>query len=208
MLTKRYLSSTKNLGPLLERIVDGVAPDKFTVEYLQSMGFTSSNDRAFIPLLKELGFLSPDSTPTARYLTYRDRSRSKTVMAAALREAYGDVFHIREYPTTNDRSAVEGLFRSKLNSTDRVAKLQTMTFYALLDHADLQATDPGPAANVDLVTPARDADEAMPQDVEVPHKAATLTTQLHYTIQVHLPATKDIEVFNAIFRSLRENLLS
>jgi hypothetical protein len=30
---------------------------------------------------------------------------------------------------------------------------------------------------------------------------------LHYNIQIHLPATKDIEVFNAIFKSLKEHLL-
>jgi len=31
---------------------------------------------------------------------------------------------------------------------------------------------------------------------------------LGYTINLHLPATSDIAVFNAIFKSLRENLLS
>ena len=30
---------------------------------------------------------------------------------------------------------------------------------------------------------------------------------LHYNIQIHLPATKDVEVYNAIFKSLREHLL-
>jgi len=33
------------------------------------------------------------------------------------------------------------------------------------------------------------------------------TAGLHYNIEIHLPATKDIEVFNAIFHALRENLL-
>lgn len=30
---------------------------------------------------------------------------------------------------------------------------------------------------------------------------------LHYNIQIHLPATKDIEVYNAIFKSLKEQLI-
>jgi hypothetical protein len=30
---------------------------------------------------------------------------------------------------------------------------------------------------------------------------------LHYNIEIHLPATKDIEVFNAIFKSLRDHLI-
>lgn len=44
MLTKRYLVTTKNLNPILKKIVDGVAPAKFTTEHLKSIGFGSSND--------------------------------------------------------------------------------------------------------------------------------------------------------------------
>ncbi len=34
-----------------------------------------------------------------------------------------------------------------------------------------------------------------------------LSTEFHYTIQIHLPASKEIEAYNAIFKSLREHLL-
>ena len=30
---------------------------------------------------------------------------------------------------------------------------------------------------------------------------------LHYNIQIHLPATKDIEVYNAIFKSIKDHLI-
>jgi hypothetical protein len=208
MLTKRYLLSTKNLSPILNKIIDGVAPPKFNLEHLKSISFASSTDRGIIPLLKDLGFLSADGAPLPRYHNYRDRSRSKAVMAEALREAYEDVFHIREVPTDGDRSAVEGLFKSKHNSTDKVAQLQAMTFYALLKLADMKA----PAtAHIVPESVRRDADSEVPKPEDAPlpePPSSRLSTELHYTIQVHLPATKDIEVFNAIFRSLRENLLS
>lgn len=130
-------------------------------------------------------------------------------MADALREAYEDVFHIREHPTPADRGAIEGLFKSKHNSTDKVAQLQAMTFFALLQAADLKATDQGGAAIPE--TAKREAPRGRTNESdessELPGQPR-LTTELHYTIQVHLPATKDIEVFNAIFRSLRDNLLS
>lgn len=213
MLTKRYLVSTKNLDDILKKIVDGVAPTKFTTEHLKSIGFASSADRAIIPLLKDLGFLSGDGSPMSRYNEYRDRSRSKAVMADALRDGYDDVFHIREIPTESDRPAVEGLFKSKHNSTDRVAQLQAMTFYALLKHADMKASSIGPKVPENLVRVEEppigvDLHGAPTPERELAPSGARLTTELHYTIQVHLPATKDIEVFNAIFRSLRENLLS
>ncbi len=31
---------------------------------------------------------------------------------------------------------------------------------------------------------------------------------LHYNIQIHLPATKDVEVYNAIFKALREHVFN
>lgn len=209
MLTKRYLISTKNLNPIMNKIVDGVAPPKFNVDHLKSMGFSSSTDRGIIPLLKDLGFLSAEGVPLPRYHAYRDRSRNKAVMAEALREAYEDVFHIREVPTAADRSAIEGLFKSKHNSTDKVAQLQAMTFYALLGLADMKAPAASPvlpdASRPDV---ANEEDNKKQEAQEPGAPVARLNTELHYTIQVHLPATKDIEVFNAIFRSLRENLLS
>lgn len=210
MLTKRYLPSTKNLSGILNKVVDGVAPPKFTTDHLKSIGFASSGDRGVIPLLKDLGFLSADGTPTPRYLEYRDRSRSRAVMAEALREAYEEIFHIREIPTSADRGAIEGLFKSKHNSTDRVAQLQAMTFYALLGEADLKAGSFAPSMPklVSQAPPPPDAESVSVNGASSAPELRRLTTELHYTIQVHLPATKEIEVYNAIFRSLRENLLS
>lgn len=206
MLTKRYLPSVKNVPVFFSKIVEGTAPDKFSVDHLKAIGLTSSNDRPLLPLAKDLGFLTPEGSPTPRYHAYRDKSRSKAVMAEALREAYADVFHVSERPTTADRGAVEGLFKSKNNSSDRVAQLQASSFYALLALADMDAESPGGGAE-DTNLPRIEPHSVVPSAAG-PAASPTLTTELHYTIQVHLPATKDLEVYNAIFRSLRENLLS
>ena len=34
-----------------------------------------------------------------------------------------------------------------------------------------------------------------------------ITTEMHYNIQIHLPETRDITVYDAIFKSLKEHLL-
>jgi hypothetical protein len=57
MLTKRYMTSVKNLSKIMEKIVEGTAPKKFTISHLKSIGFTSSNDVGVIGLLKDLGFV-------------------------------------------------------------------------------------------------------------------------------------------------------
>ena len=139
MLTKRYLTSVKNLPAIMAKIVEGTAPKKFTIAHLKSIGFPSSNDRGMLALLKDLGFLSDDGAPSRRYHDYRDASRSPAIMAEALREAYEDLFHISERPGPSHRAAIEGKIKSALNVSDRVARESASTFLALLRLADLDA---------------------------------------------------------------------
>jgi hypothetical protein len=161
-------------------------------------GFHSTNDRAFIALLKALSFLTADGKPTQRYHDYRDHSRSKVVLGQALRDAYGDIFLIKEHPSAADKAAIEGKFKSFHNVSDNVAGLMTKTFLGLLAQADLRAK-PAPAEAPSA--PAVPRDESTEEVVPVSRSAT-----LHYNIQIHLPATKDVEVYNAIFKSLKEHL--
>jgi hypothetical protein len=172
---------------------------------LKDWGFRSSNDRSFLPFLKALGFLSPDGKPTQRYHAYRDHSRSKEIMGEALREAYGDLFLIKSQPTTADRAAIEGKFKSFHNASDNVAQLMTKTFFALLALADISAASKPP-----VKTEKKHTDESAPIPPVQPSPGSTTfaPTGLHYNIQIHLPATKDVEVYNAIFKSLKEHLLA
>ena len=73
-LTDAYLSQTKNLGAILDAIRGAQAPEKFTVRFLEQLGFKSTNDRNIIGVLKGLGFLDDSGTPTQRYFEYLDET--------------------------------------------------------------------------------------------------------------------------------------
>ncbi|HEU0014251.1 MAG TPA: DUF5343 domain-containing protein [Longimicrobium sp.] len=203
MLSSRYMVTNKNLPAILQKIVEGAAPEKFTVAHLKGLGFTSSNDQGVLPLLKDLKFLSADGTPTPRYHRYRDKSQSRRVLGEALREAYEDLFHINEHLSDADKQAVVGRFKSTHNVTDLVAERQAATFLSLLKLADLPKS--GATREPDIAPPSPPTEPK----VERPHQpvVASAFAGLRYNIEVHLPATKDIEVYNAIFKSLREHLL-
>jgi hypothetical protein len=143
-LSNSYVQVYGQLGDFFRRIAEAQAPEKFTTQYLKDLGLGSSNFRAVIPLLKSLGFLTPEGAPANRYLEYRNTARSRRVMAEALREAYGDLFTIRASPTDADRELIEGKFRSAHNATPITAKLMASTFYSLLELADL--SDPSSEA--------------------------------------------------------------
>jgi len=203
-LINSYVQVYGQLPAFFKKIADGQAPDKFSRQYLKDLGFASSNFHAVIPLLKSLGFLSPDGTPTARYHEYRNTARSARVMGQALKEAYSDLFTIKARPIESDRELIEGKFRSAFNATPITSKLMASTFYALLGLADL--TD-----STDLESKRKETEEQLkvtiPPTPEKRPEKATSGPSLHYNIQIHLPATKDVEVYNAIFKSLKGHLL-
>lgn len=203
-LTNAYTEGYGKLGDFFNKLRDGQAPPQFTQQFLIDMGFKSTKQRAYIPLLKALGFLTPDGKPTVRYKDYRDHSQSRKIMGEAIKEAYADIFFIKEHPLPAHNSIVEGKFKSYHNASDNVALNMRRTFFALLELADLsQKNNPKTIPDVE--------DEAAPFGE---HQFTTQASQpiqmntpgLHYNIQVHLPATKDIEVYNAIFKSLKEHL--
>jgi hypothetical protein len=71
--------------------------------------------------------------------------------------------------------------------------------------ADL-STEPSAAPKSDPVV--RNSNGEGQPDHKVNHSnKVTHGASLHYNIQIHLPATKDIEVLNAIFKSLKEHLI-
>jgi len=202
-LSAKYTVAPTRIPDLFAQVRDGQAPERVTQQLIKDWGFKSSNDRSLIPLLKALGFLSPDGKPTTRYHDYRDHSRSKTVMAEALREAYEDIFLIKAHPTDGDKAAITGKFKSFHNVSDNVATLMRRNFYTLLPLADL-GSKPKKSETGDASTSAA---EQTTTETESARPGLPGATGLHYNIQIHLPATKDVEVYNAIFKSLREHLV-
>ena len=211
MLATKYMSTIKNIPKIFDKIKQGTAPAKFTVAHLTGLGFSSSNDRSILGVLKELGFLSADGAPTDRYHAYRDSSKSEFVMAEALRDAYQDLFHINENITETDRDAVVGKFKSAHNATDLVAERQARTFFALLKLADIKKKAPTKKAPLQTDTQAstekvipdnENVDRSRENGVNLPEFSG-----LRYNIEIHLPPTKDPEVYNAIFKALKEHLL-
>lgn len=208
-LTDSYVQVYGQLADFFRRVADGQAPDKFTRQYVKDLGFASSNFHAVIPLLKSLGFLTAEGVPTNRYHEYRNSARSRRVMGEALREAYGDLFTIKAKPTDADRALIEGKFKSVHNTSPNLAKLMSNTFYSLLDLADLSSptsTEARPEAKPGEKPPEPAQSLPKPPPETIP-PARPHPPTLHYNIQIHLPATKDVEVFNAIFKSLKEHLL-
>jgi hypothetical protein len=217
-LPKAYLTSTRNVEPILTAIQQGQAPRQFTTRFLAGLGFKSSSDRLMIGVLKGLRFLDDNGAPLQRYFEYLDQGQSQRVLAEGIREAYADLYELNNTAHELSRADIRGKMKTLTQGqyTDSVLDKMVATFLALAKHADFAAAAPAsPPPEV------REEDET--QEFEAgPDLGEELgaTSRRHrrrppvelgglvYNIQIQLPESRDPAVYDALFSSLRIHLLS
>lgn len=196
-----YMHSVKNLPDIFEKLTDAGVPGRFSHEFLKQLGFTSSNDRAFPSVLRALRFVDDNGVPTDRYKQYRDPAISRAVMAEALRDAYSDLFKVNQRAQDLTNPQLTGAVKRITGRTDSVSQKVATTFKGLAKLADWDATVVAAPEEPEEPTAAD-----TPEVATVPTAPSTGTLPaLHHDIHIHLPATSDVKVFDAIFRSLREH---
>ncbi|MBG6207653.1 hypothetical protein IWQ49_002309 [Labrenzia sp. EL_126] len=207
-----YMLSPGVIPKILEKIQNARRPERFTQDFLETkLGQSGGSSRPIIPLLKRMGFLGSDGVPTTLYDQYRNTETQGFAAAKGMVNAYRELFDRNEYVYELSREKLLGQVIEVTGSAkeDRVTKAIVGTFCALNDLADFEADlemDRNATPNQDSVeqqamdTPRYESQQIVtdPSDVEL---------RVGYTINLNLPETSDPEVFNAIFRSLKENLL-
>ena len=196
------MGSVKNMDSILAQIRRAAVPPKFTYEFLKGLGFPSSNDRPIIPLMKALGLLDEQGVPRDRYRQFKDESQWQRILAEGIREAYADVYAVDEKAHSLPAAQVNGIFARLSDKGEAATAKMAMTFRALAKLADFGAAVDGteelPEEPVEK--------EPLPEGQEVGALDGA-RLNLRHDIHLHLPASDDVKVYDAIFRSLRSNLL-
>jgi hypothetical protein len=213
MASLPYAQLTSTLEKLLEKIQTASVPEKFSQDFVSTkLMMKGGNGRSAIPFVKKMGLVGPDGTPTDRYKEFRNPSKSGIAIAAAMRELYEPLFEMNEYVYDLDSTNLKGLIveetGSEANST--IVRKVLSTFQSLRKLADFE---PLASQQVEDEMPrvSKEA-EALPTAPIYQHSQKQQSTgnegiNLSYTINLNLPATTDIEVFNAIFKSLKQHLI-
>lgn len=197
------MPSVKNLHAILDKMQKAAVPDAFGVDFLKDMGFTSSNDRSVIKVLKFLGMLDASGKPMTPYRDYMDHTQSKIVLGQCITTAYDDLFKSDKNANTKSSTDLKGWFKTKTGVGEKVAEKMATTFKSLASYADFKAKKE--AAPV--------TDHKIPPEIKVtttPEKLIEKTAAigLTYRIEVHLPDTTNVDTFRAIFRAIREELIT
>lgn len=205
-LPTSYLTSFKNVKEIFEAMQSAQAPKKFTVAFLQGLGYTGTADRLFIGVLKALGFLTPSGEPTQRYYSYLDQSQGSRILGEAIQEAYADLFQVNTKANELSNADIKNKLKTLTQGQFSESVLDKMagTFKALSAQADFSG--PPKKTRAEKITRG---DEAA-TDVTPPAGTSTGGVRLGglvYNIQIHLPESRDQAVYDVLFRSLKEHLL-
>jgi len=204
-----YVNAYNGIPRLFEKINAAAVPPKFTVDFLNTvLDLKSSSFRAMIPLLKRLGFLDAANAPTQAYKDFREPSSSGGVMAGRLREAYSMLFKANEYAWKLAKPELMSKLRSLTGAAEDDANIPYIAG-TFLELAKLAKWEGGPPRPKPAGTDSQGAAGAGVGNERENGGREELEggLRLGYTINLNLPATTEIEVFNVIFKSLRENLL-
>lgn len=204
-----YVATPGSIKTALEKIRSAATPERVTKDFvttvLQIKGGTGGN---LPPFLKRIGFVGSDGTPTDLYKRFRNPATGGTAVADAIRLGYKDLLQANEYfYRLSDKDLLALIVQVTGVETDnRAASLTLAAIKALKAFANFDVAERA-AENTEAVV-GNDSTPKTP-NFPVQHSGnGQVGLNLSYTINLNLPATADQAVFNAIFRSLKEHLLS
>jgi Family of unknown function (DUF5343) len=221
-LAESYTFKTSAIPAYFDAILDAQPPERFSLKFLENLGFTTTTDRLFVGILKDLGFLNRDGAPQKRYFDFLDRPQSKVILAEGIRDAFSDLFAVNtkanEFTSDQAKNKLRTLFGGK--KTPLVIGKIASTFRALCDYADFSTPRKEPETKDEKPPDGENGKDGKDEksDKDKPPSGKTPPARpnepcreidisaLQYHVNIVLPATRDQAVYDAIFRSLRDHL--
>lgn len=205
-----YMTAPGSIGKILEKIKEASTPETFSQDFLKTkLGFNGGNYLTFIPWAKKAGFVNSDGTPTSLYKQFRNPVTSGKSLASAIKQAYSELFSRNEYANELDKKNFKGLVMEATGEAHDSKKVENIvsTFFNAKALADFNSTgETNPEEKVRETETERNHQDSIHQLPPQPFRQNSIG--LNYTINLVLPKTDDPAIFNAIFKSLKENLFN
>lgn len=175
-------------------------PDKVNREWLTSLGFKSGNDYYIIRVLRALEFIDDSNEPTELWKRYKENTNAPSVLAEGICRGYSDLFDIYKDAHRRNREALCAYFISKTGKAKSTANYMARTFINLCRLAEFEEA-PRPEMRKEIPI------SRAPEVPLVPERGVNVP-EVHLNIQLHLPVTSDMAVYDALFESLKKHMLS
>lgn len=212
MATLPYVTAAGNIRKALEGIISAATPERVTQDFVKTiLQIPGGSGDQMTSYLKKIGFASSDGTPTELYRQFRNQGTRGQSAVAALRKAYEPLYRRNEYMHELPEAKLKGLIIEETGAEEGSSSVTCVmsAIKALKAFADFSRTDSTLSPTSVIIQSEPNHREANHSEIpdNVKTTASGLGLNLSYTINLNLPATSDIAVFNAIFKSLKDNLL-
>jgi Family of unknown function (DUF5343) len=222
MASLPYVTAPGNVDRALLGIKQAATPPTVSQDFVKTiLGIKGGSGNQMTAYLRKIGFAGADGSPSSIYTRFRnpDPDVSGVAMAEALKLGYAALYARNEYMHSLTDEKLKGLIIEEtgaggdsVTATMIVSCIKALKKYAVY-------TSKAAAIQVIEAEPKHQQNGAAPNSgtnnqgniggagANVQRGSEGIGLNLAYTINLNLPATSDIAVFNAIFKSLKENLL-
>jgi hypothetical protein len=199
-----YTTVPGKIKPFLDKVRQVGIPTKATVQWLKTIGFTSSNDPSLLGVLKTIGLIDASSIPTSTWSAYRGVHHKRT-LGDAIRKGYAELFAV--YPDAWERanSDLEHVFSTSSTAGKQVIQKTVATFKALCECAEFGAPDDQPAPVVHtgpMHAPIAAAATLPARTGGTPASSPSV----HIDIQIHISPEASTDQIDQIFKSMAKHL--
>lgn len=210
MASLPYVTAPGNVERALKQIKSAATPEAVSQDFVKTiLGIPGGSGNQMTAYLRKIGFVAPDGKPTDIYKKFRNTVTEGWAAAQALKTGYAPLYVRNEYMHQLTEEQLRGLIVEETGVEQDSAVVTNVL--GCIKHLKKHAK-----WNVEVVEEAgQNSPVAAPPNPDrnqhnyVPPEAPPrLGLNLGYTINLNLPATSDPAVFNAIFRALKEHLLS
>lgn len=203
-----YLATPSSITVALQKIRDAATPERVTADFVTTkLTIKGGTGRAIPPFLKRINFVATDGTPTELYKSFRNKTTGGKAVAEAIKIGYRPLLEVNEYFYLLSDKDLKALIvqTSGLDADDKIVKLIFSTLINLKQLANFENDD----SPLDVESSEeKEVHVDKTTKINQPTVKTDVGLNLTYTINLNLPATTDQAVFNAIFKSLKEHLLS
>jgi hypothetical protein len=209
MASLPYITAPGNIERALSGIKAAATPERVTQDFVKTiLKIPGGSGDQITSYLRKLGFANSDGTPSDIYKKFRNPATSGRAAAEALKVGYSALYKHNEFMHALNDDELKGLV-IQVTGAGGDSSVADLIVKAITAVKKLAAFD------VDGAEESREEQKQIASELPIPsntrpplqNRPAKLGMNLSYTINLNLPATSDVAVFNAIFKSLKEHLL-
>jgi hypothetical protein len=207
MASLPYVSSPGNIDKALNGIKSAAVPERVSQDFVKTiLKIPGGSGDQMTSFLRKLGMANSDGSASDLYKRFRNPTSSGDAVASAIKSAYAPLYVRNEFMHELSDADLLGLVVEETGQAHDAPSVRLA--FSCIKH--LKAFASFSASVNDNPLTLANPDEAERSSSEQPfdnRRASSLGLNLGYTINLNLPATSDPDVFDAIFKSLKEHLL-